>query len=685
MAFWKFSYPFLHNPKECTHGMIEAKRLYFLSSLLVILAISKEFKAALDMKKMMRWSLFIFILSMCTGFLQAQTIVEVHDDMDEHQFTSNDQVYLEDPKSNYTIEQVSSALHDKFILNYLYAPHNENTKSTYWVRIRIKENKNSKKKWLLEFFDQTTDQIEVFMPNGKGSFSKVTMGETLPFRMRKFEHKNFEIALPNATDQVLEYYVRVKSFNSVNIIVVLRSYEKFIHYALNEYLLFGFFYGMILVISIYNLLMFFAIREREYLVYVLYIASVGIYISCTDGIAFQYLWPDHPEWNNVAYGVALYSVILWSLMFTRMFLHASNYPIVNRIINAAIVIRTIIFILALTYYPHLFEWRWIEFLPLSIVFFSGLYVYNKGFKAARFFSLAYGTLFLAFLIKTSINLDLGIIDGSILTNYSITVSFWSEMILLTFALGDKVRIIKAEKDKALREIILQHEVNQQLKDKVNKELESEVQKRTQEIFHQKEIIESQYEDLKEANEKLVEQADEISKINALLDLDNYKLQRTINEEMLARVGRKNMEYQEFRKIFPDELTCLRFLEKKWDDGYSCRKCKNDKFLPGKSKFDRRCSRCGYNESPSAFTLFHGIKFPIEKAFYILHLVIADRNDMTIDEISQILDLRRNTAWGFKDKVSKIMKRYKPKKGHVANWETIIFNPEGEESKSTSIL
>jgi hypothetical protein len=589
---------------------------------------------------------------------RAQNIVPIQDAIHEHQFTSNDQVYLEDPNSNYTIEQVSSTLHDRFVLNYLYAPHNENTASSYWVRIKIKEDSLSGRKWILEFFDQTTDLIEVYLPNENGSYDKVTMGEALPFLDRKFEHKNFEVELPNKTNQIREYYVKVKSFNHVNIIVVLRSYEKFIAYALKEYLLFGFFYGMILVISIYNLLMYFAIREKEYLVYILYIISVGLYTSCADGIAFQYLWPGHPEWNNVAYGIALYSVILWSMTFTKMFLHTSQFPLLNRIINCVIIVRTLIFILALTFYPALYELRWIEFLPLSIAFFSGLYVYRKGFKAARFFALAYGLLFIAFIVKISINLDLGIIDGTILTHYSITISFWLEMILLTFALGDKVRILKESKDKALLEIIHQHEINQELKDKVNKELEDEVQKRTQEI--------------KAKNEKLEAQAAEIHKINALLDIDNYKLNKTIKEEMLARVGRKNMAYEEFQKIFPDELTCLRYLEKKWEKGFQCRKCRNDKFLPGKSKFDRRCSRCGYNESPMAFTLFHGTKFPIEKAFYILHLVISGREDLTIDEISHTLGLRRNTCWGFKDKVSKILKSHKQKKGQNVDWEAAIF-------------
>jgi hypothetical protein len=614
----------------------------------------------------------------------AQNTITINDSTDEHQFTSNDQVYLEDPASRYTIEQVSTELHDQFILNYLYAPHNEHIASSYWVRIKIKANKKSNKKWLLEFFDQTTDHLEIYLPNRNGSFDKKIMGENLRFKDRTFLHKNFEVELPNNANDIREYYIKVKSSHHVNIIVVLRSHEKFVSYALNEYLLFGFFYGMILVVSIYNLLMYFAIREREYLVYILYIISVGLYTSCSDGIAFQYLWPNHPEWNNVAHGIALYSVIVWSLLFAKMFLHTSNHLILNKIINYTIVIRTMVFITAIVFYPQLFEFRWIEFLPLSIVFFSGLYIYRKGFKAARFFALAYGLLFIAFLVKISINLDLGIIDGSILTNYSITISFWCEMILLTFALGDKVRILKGSKDKALREIIHQHEINHQLNDKVNQELESEVQKRTHEISQHKLIIEQQYDELKYANEKLIEQSAEINKINALLDKDNYKLHNSIKEEMLARVGRKNMEYEEFKKIFPDELTCLRFLEKKWENGFICKKCRNDKYLPGKSKFDRRCSRCGYNESPMAFTLFHGLKFPIEKAFYILHLVISNRNDLTIDEISQILNLRRNTCWGFKDKVSKVIKGHKPKKGQAADWESIIFKPD-QDVKITSVL
>jgi hypothetical protein len=67
-----------------------------------------------------------------------------------------------------------------------------------------------------------------------------------------------------------------------------------------------------------------------------------------------------------------------------------------------------------------------------------------------------------------------------------------------------------------------------------------------------------------------------------------------------------------------------------------------------------------------------IKFPIEKAFYIVHLAITERDDFTVDEISQMLDLRRNTCWSFKGKVSKIIKEHGRNKESFEDWQKVIF-------------
>ena len=109
--------------------------------------------------------------------------------------------------------------------------------------------------------------------------------------------------------------------------MVLRSVNWFISYALDEYFFFGIFYGMILVFGLYNLMMFIAMRQKQYLYYIAYNLSIGLYEMCADGIAYQYIWPSSPVWNHNAYGVALFSASVFSVLFAQSLLNVKvNAP-----------------------------------------------------------------------------------------------------------------------------------------------------------------------------------------------------------------------------------------------------------------------------------------------------------------------------------------------------------------------
>ena len=72
---------------------------------------------------------------------------------------------------------------------------------------------------------------------------------------------------------------------------------------------------------------------------------------------------------------------------------------------------------------------------------------------------------------------------------------------------------------------------------------------------------------------------------------------------------KGLSRREFREQFGTEEQCLVFLSRlKWGDNYSCFKCENKKYGSGKKVHNRRCTRCGYDESPTANTLFQKQKF-----------------------------------------------------------------------------
>ena len=70
-------------------------------------------------------------------------------------------------------------------------------------------------------------------------------------------------------------------------------------------------------------------------------------------------------------------------------------------------------------------------------------------------------------------------------------------------------------------------------------------------------------------------------------------------------------------------------------------------------FSKRCINCNYDESPTSYTLFHRIRFPLTKAFYLVYLTQAkSQQNLTMDELSEIVELRRETCWSFKQKIIK---------------------------------
>ena len=606
--------------------------------------------------------------------------IAVMDDRDnERIFTLNELSYCIDPLDTLAIQTASA---QKFQKNFRQHSSYQNADfqlgAAYWIRIPVQHNDHSKKAWIFEFYDQTIDHLEAYIPQPKGNYSKLVTGDQYAFDQRTFLHKNFEIQLPDLGDTTVYYYFKVRSSEFADIRIAFRTIDRFVYYVQNEYFLYGTFYGMILIITLYNFLVFLAIREIKHIYYIFYILSVALYAMSLDGIGFQFLWPNHPEWNSTVLGVSLYSLILWALVFTRRFLSTrANASKLDKALKAMIVARTVLFLIALFFYPALFSYRNIEIIPLSLIFYTGIVVWYEGYRPARFFVIAYGILFSGFFIRMLVNLN--ILPFTIVSHYSLHISFAVEMLFLTFALGDRIRILKDNRDRALKRIIHQHEYNMQLKDKVNRELEEKVKERTVEL-------DTKNHQLEESNQKLERQAIEINQINSILDLDNWKLKNRIKEVLNERLQEKTMDYEEFKTLYPDSLACYRSLETlKWEHGFQCRKCGNEKYFEGTQKFARRCTRCGYNESITAYTIFHSLKFPIEKAFYIAYLVVSGKRESTLEALAKRLELGLNTVWGFRTKVADRLKELeiRGKRPLVSRWEEVIL--ESNQKLNSSLL
>lgn len=118
---------------------------------------------------------------------------------------------------------------------------------------------------------------------------------------------------------------------------------------------------------------------------------------------------------------------------------------------------------------------------------------------------------------------------------------------------------------------------------------------------------------------------------------------------------KGVTISEFHERFKTDSDCMDYLyELKWKDGYACRKCNHTESRTGNTSRDRRCLKCGYEESVTAQTLFHKVKFSLHSAFYICYRVCIAKKGMSSTELSRELGLRQMTCWSFKRKVQAAM-------------------------------
>jgi predicted RNA-binding Zn-ribbon protein involved in translation (DUF1610 family) len=119
---------------------------------------------------------------------------------------------------------------------------------------------------------------------------------------------------------------------------------------------------------------------------------------------------------------------------------------------------------------------------------------------------------------------------------------------------------------------------------------------------------------------------------------------------------KSLTIFEFQERFPNDDACHEYLiELKWKDGFVCPFCGHTHYCASRRKYDRQCTSCHRAVSPTSQTLFHQLKFPILKAFYIVYYVSTSKKGISSTELSRKLGLRQKTCWSFKQKVMKAMK------------------------------
>ncbi len=384
--------------------------------------------------------------------------------------------YMRDPDQTLTFEEVKKL---PFVYpEGEYSPNLGFDRSAHWFKMDL-QNKMDPSAWLMEVAYAPLDQIDFYVLEADGTVIHKTAGDHYPISYRDISHRHpiFSFDIPSGGSKTV--YVRVQSISSVQVPITFWTRDAFLKTAYKVQLMNGLFYGAMLVMILYQLFLFFSIRDKITFYYVLTLLTMINVVSFFQGYTFLYIYPNHPGFNDILALVTGPAFVVCSTFLTRAFLNVRSFSklldnllVGNMLLDLTVAILMTIFFRKISYQYH----NYLIFIHCILALICAGYCFYRNYKPARYYLVAWFTLLVAAGIFTiSSN---GLIPGHLSTNYTgLMAGCILQMLFISFALGDRWRTLEKENQRA-KELELRRE--QEEKEK----LEKEVMLRTTEIQQQ---------------------------------------------------------------------------------------------------------------------------------------------------------------------------------------------------------
>jgi two-component system NtrC family sensor kinase len=284
---------------------------------------------------------------------------------------------------------------------------------------------------------------------------------------------------------------------------------------------FGVFTGIMSVMFLYNLFLFFSLKVKLYLLYCLYILSVFLAQITFLGYSYMFIWPNLPWINTVALFILPAGVVIMGITFISVFLKLNEInPKASLIFQVIMALTGLSIIISLTTSKNI-GYSMSQLLAmisaLLILVYAAVMVKNKH-KEARYILLGWSLFFAGVIIY--VLKDFGLIPTSFWTNYSMPIGAAVETIILSLALADSINTLKKEKESANNRVFQEVMRNEELVKNQNIMLERKVMERTQEL-------QTALDELKEAQSQLV-QSEKMASLGVLTAGIAHEINNPIN-------------------------------------------------------------------------------------------------------------------------------------------------------------
>ncbi|WP_405452044.1 diguanylate cyclase [Paenibacillus sp. HJGM_3] len=359
---------------------------------------------------------------------------------------------LTDPGGQLKFEDIRKPEWDvKFVRNRDEVPNYGYAAPVHWLRFSV-SNASEERGWLLQLDYPPLDRVELYIVSESGDISHMWSGDSIPFSNRDVKNRNISFELMLDPGYAATLYVRVETEGAMALPIKLIHPVEFAQHEQLNYLLLGGYYGILLIMVIYNSIMAFSFRSRVFFTYVVINLSNLLLYSSLNGIAFQYFWPEAVWWNNRAIVFFMCVSHLAALLFTSQFLDVQcRHPRLYKVFRGFILLEAVnIAVLFVSYKAGLLLVTYSVPIIQVVLIAAGVLGLKAKFRPARYFMIGWGVFLIGAILSTLS--DAGYVPMLWWTTYASQIGSTFEAVVLSWGLAYQIQVMRKEKEFAVAQM-----------------------------------------------------------------------------------------------------------------------------------------------------------------------------------------------------------------------------------------
>ncbi|RXJ98774.1 histidine kinase [Arcobacter sp. CECT 8986] len=395
--------------------------------------------------------IFILIFLFAKITFANTLILEDNTDFSNLTLTKYQSTYI-DKTSTFTIDDIVKETSFKNIKKTNFKA----SKSRVWTKVSLKNLSSTNEKLYFENNRPILDIIDIYIFKNNIPYRKIELGDNRSIKSRelKIRKSTYSLLLERNTNYTI--YTMHKSYTSISTYWKVYDQYNFITATTIETIAWGIFSGIIIALILYNLAVYFTIKESYFLVYIGLALFLAIYQFKINGFYYQFFNYLDIKWiDDINWSLGFFAQI-FTLLFPLTFFKPSKKSFVYKILMFLVFLNicAVIFYLSVLEYDEFKLYTnytdLITLLTMPTLFCVSLWaIYNKLSGSLYYFLGQFSFLFLIFY---GVFVNTGYLEPISHMWVIIPLGIILDVIFISLALFTKVKLI--EKEKKLNEQLI---------------------------------------------------------------------------------------------------------------------------------------------------------------------------------------------------------------------------------------